>query len=363
MMVLGVVISGCNSNDDPQGPVIDPPMYSSESLIVVNAGNYSYSNSSITRWNEEAGATNELFYKSNQFKLGDTAQSATVYNDKTWIVVNNSNIIFAVNSDTFKETGRVDEGISSPRYIHFVSDDKAYVTQMYTNKIAVVNPKTYKVTGYIDVPIAEGSASDGATEEMVQIGDYVYVNLWSYGNSIIKIDTTSDKITGQVRVGVQPYSIAKDYQDNLWALCDGGGWAENPAGYEEPSIMCIDTKTMSIKKTLRCPLGDSVSKLAMSGDKVKMYFILNHYNEDWTCTSQIVSIDTRKAELSYNTVVSADDKSFYSLTVSPLTGDIFAGDAIDYTQPGVVYRYSAEGKPLSSFTAGIIPTAYAWILK
>lgn len=362
LMALGFLMGGCNSDDNDV--VVDPPMIpDTESLIVVNAGNYGSSNASITRWSEDGNITNELFQKVNGFKLGDTAQSATVNGDKTWIVVNNSNIIFAVNSDTFQEVGRIDEGLLNPRYIHFISDEKAYVTQMNSNQIAIVNPKTFRVTGYIDVSVPDGSVSDGSTEEMVQIGNFVYVNMWSYGNTILQIDTKSNEVVGKIKVGIQPYSMATDSKGNLWVLCDGGGWGDNPAGYEMPSVMCIDLRTMTAIKSQKLPLGDSVSKLAATADGSRLYFIQNHYNEDWTSTSQIVEIDTREDSAWANTIVTADDKTFYSLTVSPITGDIFAGDAVDYQQAGVVYRYSPVGKLLSSFTAGIIPTSYAWIIK
>lgn len=362
LMSLALGISGCNSNNGPEEPD-EPPHYSSESLIVVNAGNFTYSNATITLWNKENGATNEAFYKANGFKLGDVAQSATVHGDQTWIVVNNSNVIFIVDTQTFKEIGRIDDGLTSPRYVHFVSDDCAYVTQMYSNEIAVVNTKTRRVVDYIDVPVKEGSVGDGSSEEIVQIGEDAYVNLWSYDNRIVVVNTKTNNVVNEFNVGIQPYSIAKDFENNLWVLCDGGGWEENPVGYETPVLMCINPVTLNVKKMLRLPLGDSVSKLAVNGDRSKLYFIQNHYNEDWSCTSQIVEVDTRASEDLSSTIVSATDKTFYSLTVSPITGDIFAGDAVDYSQAGVVYHYSSDGRLLSSFTAGVNPTAYAWVLK
>ncbi|MDE6022621.1 MAG: YncE family protein, partial [Muribaculaceae bacterium] len=343
--------------------VIDDPKYSSESLIVVNAGNFTYSNASITLWNKENGASNEVFFKANDFKLGDVAQSATVHGNQTWIVVNNSNVIFIVDTETFKEVGRIDEGLTSPRYVHFVSDNYAYVTQMYCNQIAVVNTKTLRIIGYMNIPVKEGSIGVGSSEEIVQIGDDAYVNLWSYDNRIVVVDTKSNNVTSEINVGLQPYSIAKDYDNNLWVLCDGGGWAENPVGYEAPVLMCLDPWSRNVKKMLSLPLGDSVSKLAVNGDGTKLYFIQNHYAEDWSCTSQIIEVDARSDNDWSSAVVTSTDKQFYSLTVSPITGDIFVADAVDYSQAGVIYHYSSDGRLQSSFTAGIIPTAYAWVLK
>ena len=94
---------------------------------------------------------NELFARANDQKLGDTAQSMTLHDGTLWIVVNTSNVIFAIDPYTFKEKGRI-TGLASPREIFFVSDDKAYVTQMEDGRICIVDPKKYEITGYIDCP-------------------------------------------------------------------------------------------------------------------------------------------------------------------------------------------------------------------
>lgn len=51
---------------------------------------------------------------------------------------------------------------------------------------------------------------------------------------------------------------------------------------------------------------------------------------------------------------------YYGLTVDPETDDVYVADAIDYQQPGMVYRYSADGVLKDSFTVGITPGAFCW---
>lgn len=361
----GLGLMGC-SKDEPseKEPGFAPK---EESLVVVNSGNFGMSNASLTVWNDQTGSLDDVFASANGFKLGDVAQSATLHGDLLWIVVNNSNVVFAVDKTTFKEKGRIDSGLVGPRYIHFVSDHKAYVTQMGSDKIAVVDTKTYSVTGYISV--SSDQIGVGSSEEMVQIGDYVYVCLWSYGRRIEKIDTKTDESVGAYEVGLQPYSLVKDYKDNLWTLCDGGGWSENPIGYEAPSLVELDLHPETVGSTwdkgrvFELPLGASVSKLCSNGIGSRLYFIVNEYNEEGKNVGGVYMLDLTEQYPAFKIIIPAGDRYLYSMTVAPYTEEIFVADALDFQQAGVIYRYSSEGRSIGVFDAGIIPTSYAWINK
>lgn len=364
LAIYSLCLASCGHDDNIVVPPVDPPSDAKELLYVVNAGNWNYSNASVTGYDPEIKLSyNNLFYEANGFKLGDTAQSAAIHGAQCWLVVNNSNVIFGVDADNFREVGRIDKDLVSPRYIHFVDNDKAYVSQMYTDSIAVVDYRHYRVIGKIGVPVQKGSLSDGSTEEFVQIGKYVYCNLWSYGNSIIRIDSSTDKVTGSIPTGIQPYSIKKDKNGKIWCLCDGGGWSESPAGYEAPSLLCIDPETMSVVKTFTMKLGDNVSKLCIDSNGETLYWIINRFDAEGNGIGGVFSMSVEDTALPDKPVVASEGKNFYSLTISPKESDIYAADPVDYTQAGTVYAYSKEGTYKGAFKAGIIPTSYAWRLK
>ena len=170
-------------------------------LFICNEGNFQYGNASLSYYDPATNRVqNEVFFRANGMKLGDVAQSMCIYDNKGWIVVNNSHVIFAIDLNTFKEVGRI-EDLTSPRYIHFLNDEKAYVTQLWDNRIFIVNPKTYQITGYIQVP--DMTMESGSTEQMVQYGKYVYCNCWSYQNRIIKIDTETDQVVDELTIGIR----------------------------------------------------------------------------------------------------------------------------------------------------------------
>lgn len=241
-----------------------------DGLFITNEGNFQYGNATLSYYDPETKTVeNEVFYRANAMKLGDVAQSMTIRNDVGWVVVNNSHVIFAIDINTFKEVGRI-TGLTSPRYIHFISDEKAYVTQIWDYRIFIVNPKTYQITGYIECP--DMTMETGSTEQMVQYGKYVYVNCWSYQKRILKIDTTTDQVVDQLEVGIQPTSLVMDKNYKLWTITDGG-YEGSPYGYEEPSLYRIDAETFKIEKQFKFQLGDAPSEVQLNGAGDELYWI------------------------------------------------------------------------------------------
>ncbi|MDE7345490.1 MAG: glutaminyl-peptide cyclotransferase [Muribaculaceae bacterium] len=347
---LTATLSSCSKSDAPEEPIggiIPRPIGEDGVLFVVNEGNFQYSNASLSVYNPASETVeNEIFIKANGMKLGDVAQSMTIADGKAWIVVNNSNVIFAVDPETLKEKGRI-EGLTSPRFFHLVNDTKAYVTQQYDNRIAIVNPKTYSITGYIDIPGME--ASSGSTEQMVSYGDYVYCNCWSYQKSIIKIDPETDKVVDSLEVGIQPKTLAVDKYGKLWTMTDGG-WDGNPLGYEAPALIKIDAKTFSVEKEFTFNLGDYCSKMTINTAQDRLYWIKN----------DVWSMDVTAEQLPAIPIVKTDGTWYYGLTIAPSSDDVYVADAIDYTQNGRILRFSSDGEPLGEFSVGINPGSFCW---
>ena len=321
--------------------------FSGQGLFVCNEGNFQYGNATLSYYNPATKEVeNEVFYRANAMKLGDVAQSMTIRDGIGWVVVNNSHAIFAIDTKTFKEVGRI-VNLTSPRYMHFLSDTKAYVTQIWDNRIFIVNPKRYEITGYIEVP--KMTMESGSTEQMVQWGKYLYVNCWSYQNRILKIDTETDTVVDELVVGIQPTSLVLDCNGKLWTITDGG-YEGSPYGHEAPSLYRIDAETFTIEKQFKFSFGDWPSEVQLNGTRDKLYWL----NDDvWEMD---VTADRVPSEpfLPYNGTL------YYGLTVSPYNGDVYVADAIDYVQQGKVYRYSNDRVLLDSFYVGIIPGAFCW---
>ena len=320
---------------------------SGRGLFICNEGNFQYGNATLSYYNPDTKElSNELFARANGMKLGDVAQSMTIHNDCGWIVVNNSHVIFKIDLDTCRELGRI-TGFTSPRYIHFVSDTKAYVTQIWDNRIAIVNPKRLEITDYIEVP--NMTMEQGSTEQMVQMGDYLYVNCWSYQNRILKIDTRTDTIVDELEVGIQPTSLAMDCNGKLWTVTDGG-FEGSPYGYEAPALYRIDPETMSIEQKYEFKRGDDPSEIQIDGAGETLYWI----NDD------IWAMEVTADRVPVRPVIESRGTIYYGLTIDPESEDIYVADAIDYTQQGKIYRYTRDGELTDEFYVGIIPGSFCW---
>ena len=319
----------------------------SSGLFITNEGNFQYGNASLSFYDPAARKVeNEVFYRANGMKLGDVAQSMTVHNGVGWVVVNNSHVVFAIDLNTFREVGRI-TNLTSPRYIHFVSADKAYISNIWDNRITVVNPHTYQITGYIDCPAM--TMETGSTEQMVQWGDYVYVNCWSYQNRILKIDTRTDTVVDELEVGIQPTSLVLDRNGKIWTITDGG-YEDSPYGYEAPSLYRIDAETFRIEREFPFALGDDPSEVQINGAGDRIYWL----NED------VWEMDVEAERLPVRPFLEQRETIYYGLTIDPRSGEVYVADAIDYQQQGMIYRYSPAGELLDEFYVGVIPGAFCW---
>lgn len=345
LAAVPVLMAGCMKWD--YSSVDEEFEASGRGLFVVCEGNFQYGNATLSYYDPATGQIeNEVFFRANGMKLGDVAQSMTANDHKGWIVVNNSHVVFAIDLNTFKETGRI-ENLTSPRYIHFVTDEKAYVTQLWDNRIFIVNPRRYEITGYIEVPGM--SMQSGSTEQMVQLGKYVYCNCWSNQNRIIKIDTETDCVVAQLTVGIQPTSLVLDRNNKLWTLTNGG-YEGSPYGCEAPALYRIDAATFEVERKFEFELGESPSELQLNGACDRLYWL----SED------VWAMDVSAGSLPSRPFLEYRDTKYYGLTVDPAGGDVYVADAIDYQQQGIVYRFSPSGELVGEFYTGVTPGAFCW---
>jgi hypothetical protein len=325
-------------------------------VMIINEGNFMYGNSSLSFYDDSSREVwNDVYYRQNGTALGDVAFSAEQHNGLLYVVVNNSGKVLLLNMGkypglkAFEHTGKI-TGLVSPRHIHFISSAKAYISDLYSRSITIYNPEQQKVTGSIPVRNGELQYYQHPTEQFVQWGKYVFTNAYSYDNKVLVIDSETDRLTDSIEVLRQPSSMVLDRYGKLWVLCDGG-YEGSHYGDEMAGLVRMDAATRTVEKVF--PFGEDhwPSELTINAGGDSLYFI----NGDVWCMPAV------SAALPAEALIPANGRLFYALGISPYTSDIYVGDAIDYVQSGMVYRYKSSGMLSDSFRCGISPGKFVFM--
>ncbi len=326
--------------------------YVKEGVFILNEGNYTYGNSSLSFYNPDSNKiSNQIFSKANKGSaIGDVLQSMTIQDSLGYLVVNNSGKIMVVNTNTFQFKSAI-TGLVSPRQLLILNSAKAYVSDLYSNSISIIDLKSFSVTGSIHL--------NKSSESMVLFGNYVFVSNWSKQNTLQRIDISTDKLTDSLVITKQPNSMVLDKNNKLWVLSDGG-YSGIQGGKVKACLTRINPVSFSIEQEFVFPDNNSApTRLSLNRTKDTLFYLNGSWGQSQD-NGGVYKMAVTESQLPVSAFIPENGRLFYALGIDPKNSDIYVSDAIDYQQPGWVFRYSARGAIADSFKTDIIPAAFCF---
>jgi len=324
---FGLVLLSCvKDKPEPKKAVLSDPE-PLKRVFVVNEGNFTSGNASISLYNSANNEVQEDYFKTiNNTSLGDVAQSMAYINEHYYLVVNNSGKI-VVCDKAFKMKTNI-TGLVSPRYILQVSATKAYVSDYKSGYVSVLDLSNHTVSRTIGLP--------GWTEEMVLLQNKVYVCNVSK-DYLYVINPVSDEVEDSVWVGIHTSGIQLDKNGKLWVL-SSGDFVSSAA-----QLSLINPNTLDVEKSFVFPAIRQPFKLAMNGRRDSLYFM----------DKDIFVMPVSAVSLPDVALIKAGSGTFYGLGIHPLSSEVYLSDALDYVQRSHISVYAANGTKKAEFKAGI----------
>ena len=145
LFILGLLIAGCTSS--PTAPEAGIGTVT-KGVYVVNEGNFTRNNATLSLYLPDSNKVYpDIFSAANGRLLGDVANDMVLFNDRGYIVVNNSQKIEVISLLDQKSVGTlVIPGSKSPYKLAILNSAKAYVTNLYDNSLTEFDPMSLQIT-------------------------------------------------------------------------------------------------------------------------------------------------------------------------------------------------------------------------
>jgi YVTN family beta-propeller protein len=341
-----ILMSSCKKEDKNENLT-----YSTQGVYVVNEGAFGSGNSSVSFLDLASGQMlNNLFENTNGIPLGDVAQSMTIYNNSGYVIVNNSAKIEVVNLNDFSTITTIN-GLQGPRYM-VVGNGKGYASDWFSNEVVVIDLATNTITNHI--PTGAGP------EQMLISNNRLFVaNIGGYGNdsTVTVINTDLETVEATIQVGLNPNSIARDADGQLWILCGGstgpdftGGTADDIAG----SLHKLNPSTLSVDKVISMNSNQHPVKLQVNTAGTTLYFL----DGDNGYTGKISKLAVTASSITEKEIIV--NRDFYGLALDEGNNLIYAGFAPSFSQNGYVFRYTVSGSLVDYLQVGIAPNYFSF---
>lgn len=324
-------------------------------VYVVNQGNFTDGNGSITIYDAETGTVSGETLDD----FGSILQSITFHDGLLYVLGNTGDRIDVIDAATNERVAQIN-GVVSPRYMAVGPNGKGYVTSFYGapgsftgGMVTVIDLNTHKKLKEIQV----GSNPEGITiaGNLAYVANYSSETTFGAGNTLSVIDTGKDVVVRTITLDCDaPRMLITDRQNEVYVFCTGQILYDenfNEVGRMPGSVRVLNGATGEVVKGFEI---DGRIETVGPGQDV-------FYSPE---REEVIAVKDAGSLLRYNTRNNTFSGEIDGLSGHPIgavaldaaSGRIFLGRVAGYTERGSVTIHDETGNQIGQFNAGISPT-------
>ncbi|HEY6171815.1 MAG TPA: hypothetical protein VIX80_06125 [Candidatus Kapabacteria bacterium] len=328
MLASLVMLASCESNTEPTP---DPTPIFGKRLLILNEGGFGKGNSSLDAWSYKDTAETDNILPG----LGDTGNDIKLIDDEVYIVMNESNKIWVLTSDSLKVVNTIAfETDFDPTQIAKTADGEAMVPLLHRDSVAVIDTKTNTIKGYI--PVNAKGRGIGVVNHSAYIAND--------SGGVTVINTISKEVTSVNNIMVNPFDVEVDSSRSVIILIGIGDFMTGAP----PEVVWLDAATNKVLKKLTFTSADyflSNYGSFIGGDKLYLTF-----------GDRVAIADLSSRTVTNNSFIA---KGYYAGAFDSQTSELIFGDPKDYTNNGSVDFYNSSTAAITkTLTAGVIPARF-----
>lgn len=348
---LGLGLTACDNNDDPDGPGTDPIPTQTLGAYVINTGNWGANNGSLQWYDTQAETISGDIYEAQNGKgIGDI-EDLCVYGSKLYAIGSISSKIDILdrNGKLLKSLPMTNEEGKPIEPRRAVGAEGCVFFTAYDGTVSKLDTLTQTVTAKVEV---------GAYPEALAYTDgKLYINLSGYGkgNQVAVVNTATMTKTKDIEVKLNPSYQCLRGDDGAIYVVSFGNYAGKPglaeSDYIYQTLQRIDPATDQVEDLCKA------TYIANKGNK--MYILYAEYYLPETRGCFVYDLETKEEK---TFVDISDIPSPNGIAVDPVTEDVYIINQ-PYGALCELYIYGSNGTFKKKVETGIYTTNVRFVTE
>ena len=342
ILLLAIILFSCSDDDNRPKGLYD------EGVFIVNEGQFGQANGTLSFYNRASETIASNIFQAEPLNFaGAVFQSLHFANDKAYMVMNAGNKIEIANAFDFSGIKTIsNDKLINPRFV-IANNGKLYVSVWgsFDENFSLVDSYVLEIDEATGNILREFDTDEG-TEELLLIGNKLLAANNNFGNSntVSVIDLATGNVSDKV-LAAGPISFAVDANENIWVLCSGSSQENSSA------LVRLNKNTFEVERTIT--LSESPGNdLGISPDKTSLMYLAD---------GKVYQVGINATDEPTNYFIFEENLAIgYSLGVDSSTGNIWIGDAVNFTSNGKAFIYNQQGEFIKEVSTGINPTAFVF---